>query len=57
MQVAGISLTNMRHVHSQTYQLQCNWKVFCDNYLVSPWSSALPDVAHDMLILSMPNLQ
>ena len=34
MQAAGISLKNMRHVHSQTYQLQCNWKVFCDNYLV-----------------------
>ena len=36
MQAAGISVSNMRHVHSRTYQLQCNWKVFCDNYLVSP---------------------
>ena len=40
MLAAGISLTNMQHVHSQTYQLQCNWKVFCDNYLVT----ALPMV-------------
>ena len=34
MQQAGISLAGMRHVHSRTYHLHCNWKVFCDNYLV-----------------------
>lgn len=47
MQAAGISLTNMRHVHSRIYQLQCNWKVFCDNYLVhsSPLSSAPSHIA------------
>ncbi|KAL3162879.1 hypothetical protein ABBQ32_009329 [Trebouxia sp. C0010 RCD-2024] len=33
MQRAGISLAGMRHVHSRTYHLHCNWKVFCDNYL------------------------
>ena len=35
MQAAGISLNGMRHVKTQHYQLKCNWKVFCDNYLVS----------------------
>ena len=24
-----------RHVGSREYTLRCNWKVFCDNYLVS----------------------
>ena len=34
MQAANISLQGMRHVKTQHYQINCNWKVFCDNYLV-----------------------
>ena len=34
MKAAGISLANMAHVKTQHYQIKCNWKVFCDNYLV-----------------------
>ncbi len=34
MQAADISLTNMKHIKTQHYQINCNWKVFCDNYLV-----------------------
>lgn len=34
MKAADISLANMKHVKTQTYQINCNWKVFCDNYLV-----------------------
>jgi len=34
MQAAHISLANMKHIKTQHYQINCNWKVFCDNYLV-----------------------
>jgi len=34
MKAAHISLANMKHVKTQHYQINCNWKVFCDNYLV-----------------------
>ena len=34
MQAADISLANMKHVKTQHYHINCNWKVFCDNYLV-----------------------
>ncbi|KAL3161039.1 hypothetical protein ABBQ38_009422 [Trebouxia sp. C0009 RCD-2024] len=49
MQRAGISLTGMRHVHSRTYHLHCNWKVFCDNYLVRMAATMCP-----LLIRSWP---
>jgi len=34
MKAAHISLANMKHVKTQHYHINCNWKVFCDNYLV-----------------------
>ena len=34
MKAADISLANMKHVKTQHYHINCNWKVFCDNYLV-----------------------
>lgn len=33
MKAADISLANMKHVKTQHYHINCNWKVFCDNYL------------------------
>lgn len=34
MEAAGITDDHLVHVASRAYSLQCNWKVFCDNYLV-----------------------
>lgn len=34
MKAAGITLSDMKHVKTQHYHINCNWKVFCDNYLV-----------------------
>ena len=34
MEAAGIKDESLQHVASKEYNLQCNWKVFADNYLV-----------------------
>ncbi len=34
MEAAGITDRSLQHVASREYNLQCNWKVFADNYLV-----------------------
>lgn len=31
---AGMADDSLVHVASRQYTLNCNWKVFCDNYLV-----------------------
>lgn len=36
MEAAGIKAESLQHVASREYSLQCNWKVFADNYLVQP---------------------
>lgn len=36
MRQAGQADTHLIHVASRSYTLNCNWKVFCDNYLVPP---------------------
>ncbi|EIE20824.1 choline monooxygenase, partial [Coccomyxa subellipsoidea C-169] len=47
MEAAGIADSHLVHVASQSYTLQCNWKVFCDNYLDGGYhvSIAHPDLA------------
>ena len=39
LQAAGMAGEGLVHVGSRSYHLNCNWKVFCDNYLVSWWMS------------------
>ncbi len=34
MKAAGMTDIQLLHVASRDYKLNCNWKVFCDNYLV-----------------------
>ncbi len=34
MEAAGMTDSHLQHVASRLYTLNCNWKVFCDNYLV-----------------------
>jgi hypothetical protein len=36
MKEAGQADTHLIHVESCSYTLNCNWKVYCDNYLVRP---------------------
>jgi choline monooxygenase len=31
--LAEFGTTELRHAHRRRYPIQCNWKVFCDNYL------------------------
>ncbi|CAL8467964.1 g7502 [Coccomyxa elongata] len=33
MEAAGMTDSHLQHVASRLYTLNCNWKVFCDNYL------------------------
>jgi hypothetical protein len=35
MEQAGMADDGLMHVATRQYSLDCNWKVFCDNYLVS----------------------
>lgn len=39
MEAAGMTDVQLLHVASREYKLNCNWKVFCDNYLVRTESS------------------
>ena len=41
MEAAGMKDESLQHVASREYNLQCNWKVFADNYLVQP--NLMPD--------------
>lgn len=38
MEAAGMTDSHLQHVASRLYTLNCNWKVFCDNYLVRAMS-------------------
>ena len=43
MKAGGMLDGGLQHVATREYRLQCNWKVFADNYLVR--LSLLPDGA------------
>lgn len=54
MEAAGIADSHLVHVASQSYTLQCNWKVFCDNYLVRCvyWAACIKRVKMCFAILA-----
>lgn len=42
MEAAGMTDTSLVHIASQEYHLDCNWKVFVDNYLVRAGAGGKP---------------
>jgi choline monooxygenase len=41
LQDCGMADAQLLHIAQREYVLGCNWKVFCDNYLVRHWQLPL----------------
>ena len=56
MKADGMLDGGLQHVATREYRLQCNWKVFADNYLVRLQSVAGPGAVYEG-VLVMPSVE
>ena len=50
MEAGGMTDSRLTHVRSRSYELACDWKVFCDNFLDGGYHVAVahPDLAEGL---------
>lgn len=56
LQQLGMCDDDLVHLTRREYVLNCNWKVFCDNYLVSCGSACLLQYSTSQMLLIAPLL-